>query len=510
MCMKKKAVIEKTLILAGVGILSGAVLNAEAAVPDKIWELQEGTDDEGNIICDFEEIEVVFPADWQDRYVLECSGDHISVIAKSVLDEFGGIYQEGSVTGVLFWIYAGENYDFMTDGTPYRAILGSSDTYIYYLSTVQGQPYDGSSAAAEQDWQDLYSDVDWIMEHSSVTEPGEGVVDMSQVSEDIASEKSGDYILPDSSKRLLNAADLKGMNANDLQMAVNEIYARHQRRFVTKSIQQYFDSKSWYNGTVEAEKFHPEVLSDIENQNIALMIRCMNGAENSGLSAGTQMTATAWVNVRSGAGISSSIMGVVPQGDTVIVTGDVQNGWIPVSYNGIRGYISQDYLSVGAGTGTGTDSGSSSAGQWDVDDTAGSASVSEAQEGGTDSGIVAAVRVYTGDYREASSYNPGPIEDMPQYYTLSVYTVSDTAFSFGINQIDRASQEVTQCLLSGTAYFTEDGTEAVYDGSNGEVSFTFPDNHGALPDVTDITVSGVPEIEGTVMINNGVPGHEFS
>lgn len=198
-------------------------------------------------------------------------------------------------------------------------------------------------------------------------------------------------------------------------------------------------------------------------------------------------------------------MGVVPQGDTVIVTGDVQNGWIPVSYNGIRGYISQDYLSVGAGTGTGADSGSSSAGQWDVDDTAGSASVSEAQEGGTDSGIVAAVRVYTGDYREASSYDPGPIEDMPQYYTLSVYTVSDTAFSFGINQIDRASQEVTQCLLSGTAYFTGDGTEAVYDGSNGEVSFTFPDNHGALPDVTDITVSGVPEIEGTVMINNGVP-----
>ena len=38
----------------------------------------------------------------------------------------------------------------------------------------------------------------------------------------------------------------------------------------------------------------------------------------------------------------------------------------------------------------------------------------------------------------------------------------------------------------------------------------FPDYHGAYPDVTDIEVSGVAELAGKVMVNNGVPGHEFS
>ena len=71
------------------------------------------------------------------------------------------------------------------------------------------------------------------------------------------------------------------MSADELQMAINEIYARHHRKFVTKSIQQYFDGKGWYSGTIAAEKFDVTVLNQYENENIALMLRCMSEAGTS-------------------------------------------------------------------------------------------------------------------------------------------------------------------------------------------------------------------------------------
>ena len=92
------------------------------------------------------------------------------------------------------------------------------------------------------------------------------------------------------------------------------------------------------------------------------MLRCMSKAGTSqGASSGTgsvtaasgmQMTATAAVNIRSKTTTSSPVMGVVPQGYTVTALGTAVNGWVPVNYNGIRGYISQDYLKTGAGMST--------------------------------------------------------------------------------------------------------------------------------------------------------------
>ena len=60
---------------------------------------------------------------------------------------------------------------------------------------------------------------------------------LSQNASDAA--QDADYILPNSSTKYLSESDLSGMSADELQMAINEIYARHHRKFVTKSIQQY-------------------------------------------------------------------------------------------------------------------------------------------------------------------------------------------------------------------------------------------------------------------------------
>ena len=81
----------------------------------------------------------------------------------------------------------------------------------------------------------------------------------------------GDYILPQSSERELTGEELEGLSSRDLQLARNEIFARHGRRFVTDWIQEYFDSKSWYEPVYSADEFPDELITPVENHNIELI-----------------------------------------------------------------------------------------------------------------------------------------------------------------------------------------------------------------------------------------------
>ena len=81
----------------------------------------------------------------------------------------------------------------------------------------------------------------------------------------------GDYILPESSTRPLTEADVAGLSASDLRIARNEIYARHGRKFKSQDLQDYFNSKGWYKGTIEPDNFKEEYLSALEKENIKLI-----------------------------------------------------------------------------------------------------------------------------------------------------------------------------------------------------------------------------------------------
>ena len=89
------------------------------------------------------------------------------------------------------------------------------------------------------------------------------------------SAQSGSYILPQSSERLLTDSDVDGMSYDDMQMAINEIYARHGRKFSSQSVQSYFDEQSWYQGTVEPEDFSDSVFSQIEGENVLFLLKKM-------------------------------------------------------------------------------------------------------------------------------------------------------------------------------------------------------------------------------------------
>ena len=82
---------------------------------------------------------------------------------------------------------------------------------------------------------------------------------------------SSGYVLPNSSSSYLSAADVKNLSSYQLMIARNEIYARHGRKFNDSELQAYFNSKSWYKGTVNPEDFSTSVFNDYEIQNIELI-----------------------------------------------------------------------------------------------------------------------------------------------------------------------------------------------------------------------------------------------
>ncbi|ETO97071.1 YARHG domain protein [Lachnoanaerobaculum sp. MSX33] len=83
---------------------------------------------------------------------------------------------------------------------------------------------------------------------------------------------NNEFILPDSSVRVLDKSELAGLGAEQCRLARNEIYAKHGRMFDDAGLQNYFNSRSWYHGTIPAKQFNDNMLSDIEIQNRNLII----------------------------------------------------------------------------------------------------------------------------------------------------------------------------------------------------------------------------------------------
>lgn len=83
---------------------------------------------------------------------------------------------------------------------------------------------------------------------------------------------SSDYILPGSDRKYLTKDDLKNLNADTCRLARNELYARHGRLFDDAVLQNYFNEKSWYRGTIKPEDFTESMLNSYEIYNRDLIV----------------------------------------------------------------------------------------------------------------------------------------------------------------------------------------------------------------------------------------------
>lgn len=79
------------------------------------------------------------------------------------------------------------------------------------------------------------------------------------------------YMLTWSNSRYYTAEELSSLSKWELQVARNEIYARHGVRFGTGPIQDHFLTRSWYHPTVDMSQFNASVLNDYETANINMI-----------------------------------------------------------------------------------------------------------------------------------------------------------------------------------------------------------------------------------------------
>lgn len=86
--------------------------------------------------------------------------------------------------------------------------------------------------------------------------------------------ESNEYIFPDSNVRYLSESEVMAIDPSLLVYARNEIFARHGRMFDDPEVKSYFESKSWYNGTIPGAEFDSTVvnsLNDYEKANVEVI-----------------------------------------------------------------------------------------------------------------------------------------------------------------------------------------------------------------------------------------------
>ena len=79
-------------------------------------------------------------------------------------------------------------------------------------------------------------------------------------------------MIADSNSRYLTAEELDRFTAAELRLARNEIYARHGRLFNDSYLQNYFNNKTWYHGTISPASFDDSVFNAYEQANLDTIV----------------------------------------------------------------------------------------------------------------------------------------------------------------------------------------------------------------------------------------------
>ena len=175
-------------------------------------------------------------------------------------------YDYSEMNYPLNWIYLKE-YDLYAfeHGDTNRMQINVTGGYIQngvYVITYEND-LEGRCIAAFTDEGSTLRFLSNLPESTALDPANGGDIDQSML-------KDG-MIIPDSDSRKLTEDDLKGMDAEQLRIARNEIYARHGRKFTDKKLQEHFEQLPWYAPVVDPEDFEESALSDIERYNLELI-----------------------------------------------------------------------------------------------------------------------------------------------------------------------------------------------------------------------------------------------
>jgi serine/threonine protein kinase len=111
----------------------------------------------------------------------------------------------------------------------------------------------------------------WVIEYLDVMREQDRVMNNQPNMTARIDNVTNGYILPDSNTATLTQNDISYLSQYELYMAYFEIYARHGRTFSDSVVNEYFNSLSWYNGTIAPVSFDESELNEYERSNAILI-----------------------------------------------------------------------------------------------------------------------------------------------------------------------------------------------------------------------------------------------
>lgn len=165
--------------------------------------------------------------------------------------------------------YYGEYRKFMLDP---KLLLGAGAVVALILLIVLLFSCGKSEKKEEPKGQDSSQ-----QEESFDEEPSEEQQDEQPQDEQQGVENSSEYILPNSDTVRYTRAQLEQLTLEELRLARNEIYARHDVIFGPADLKEHFGSKSWYTPEITFDQFNElpteQGLNEVEKDNVSLIVQ---------------------------------------------------------------------------------------------------------------------------------------------------------------------------------------------------------------------------------------------
>ena len=188
-------------------------------------------------------------------------------------DEMGYQLLDGNVVvdcadGIINMIMITGN----ADGTPsfHGVNLGMS------IGEAEGYLADKYENAGENEGRKEYLDIGGRISVGIREEAGivTEIVAVQLAEEELQGYVNEEYIFPDSDKKYLSEDEVRSITIEDMMIGRNEIFARHGYIFQDEGLKAYFESMSWYEGTIPSDQFNSEaVFNDFEKKNVELIKR---------------------------------------------------------------------------------------------------------------------------------------------------------------------------------------------------------------------------------------------
>lgn len=227
---------------------NGVNFQVENVIPEQSEseqsETQNAQEGESDLTYHWNEISITLPKEWKNKYEVISNENGFSLVQLSsyrVNPEMGFIVGITRSKIPYLDLPNGQNIAYTKD-------------YIYYLQQATDVSFVENDANIANEYSQMYKYID-------------DIVKSVKIDSDNVTYHADEYVAPMSEYVKFSSDNLMCLNDNQLRIAKNEILAKHGCIFEDISLNNYFNSKRWYEGKVEEAEFDQAQLSEIEKSN---------------------------------------------------------------------------------------------------------------------------------------------------------------------------------------------------------------------------------------------------